>query len=109
MRALRAGLSAGLSAEARVRAAGAIAEHCPAYLTQMGAPGGAIVSGFASLPEELNVWPLLLRLRAEGFALALPVVQAKAQPLVFRAWVPGEAMDQGVWDIPQPKAGKPEV
>jgi 5-formyltetrahydrofolate cyclo-ligase len=39
--------------------------------------------------------------------LALPVVVAKRQPLVFRAWTPGDAMDKGVWDIPQPKADKP--
>ena len=29
----------------------------------------------------------------EGFALALPVMQGKGKPLVFRAWTPGDAMD----------------
>ena len=38
--------------------------------------------------------------------LALPVVAGKGQPLVFRAWKPGDAMDKGVWSIPEPKADK---
>jgi 5-formyltetrahydrofolate cyclo-ligase len=102
-------LRAGLSAEVKVRAAAAIAERASAFLTQMGVPAGTIVSGFASLPEELNVWPLLRRLHGQGFRLAMPVVQAKGQPLLFRAWTPGDAMDKGVWGIPEPKADKPEV
>ena len=92
-----------------MRAAAAIAERASAFLTQMGVPAGTIVSGFASLPEELNVWPLLRRLHGQGFRLAMPVVQAKGQPLLFRAWTPGDAMDKGVWGIPEPKADKPEV
>jgi 5-formyltetrahydrofolate cyclo-ligase len=59
------------------------------------------------MPEELNVWPLLRRLHAAGVPLALPVVEGKGKPLVFRAWTPGDAMDKGVWGIPQPKADKP--
>jgi 5-formyltetrahydrofolate cyclo-ligase len=35
------------------------------------------------------------------------VVAKKGQPLVFRAWVPGDAMDKGVWGIPEPKPDKP--
>jgi 5-formyltetrahydrofolate cyclo-ligase len=71
-------------------------------------PGGA-VSGFAPLPDELRIWPLLRRLAREGLQLALPVVQGKGLPLLFRAWKPGDAMDKGVWDIPEPKADKPAV
>ena len=33
--------------------------------------------------------------RAPGSALALPVMQGKGQPLIFRAWTPGDAMDSG--------------
>jgi 5-formyltetrahydrofolate cyclo-ligase len=109
LRARMRDLRAGLSAEVKVRAAAAIAERAGAFLTQMGVPAGTIVSGFASLPEELNVWPLLRRLHGQGFRLAMPVVQAKGQPLLFRAWTPGDAMDKGVWGIPEPKADKPEV
>lgn len=46
-------------------------------------------------------------LHAQGVALALPVVIAKAQPLVFRTWFPGVRMTHGVWDIPIPAEGEP--
>jgi len=40
-----------------------------------------------------------------GARLALPVVVAKARPLVFREWVPGCRMARGVWNIPTPAEG----
>ena len=46
------------------------------------------------------------RLYGEGFPLALPVMQGKGKPLIFRAWAPGDAMDSGVWGIAEPKADK---
>jgi len=64
------------------------------------------VSGFAPLPEEFRLWPLLRRLHAEGFGLALPVMVGKGKPLLFRSWQPGDATDAGVWGIAQPKADK---
>lgn len=70
---------------------------------------GAVVSGFASLADELDCMPLLHRLAGEGVALALPLVTGKGKPLTFRAWAPGDAMDAGVWGIAQPKADKPVV
>ena len=103
MRAVRA----ELGSSPKVRASRAIAGHGIAFLRPL--PASTIVSGFASLPEELNVWQLLRRLHARGFLLALPVVQAKRQPLVFRAWVPGDVMASGVWGIAEPTADKPEV
>ncbi len=113
--ALRARLRAwrdGLDAPAKVRAAEAIAERGAALVAKLRSPaalgpaGLGIVSGFASLPEELNAWPLLRRLAGAGVPLALPVVARKGQPLLFRAWAPGDAMDKGVWGIPEPKADK---
>jgi 5-formyltetrahydrofolate cyclo-ligase len=110
-KALRARMKAwrdGLGAGDKVRAAQAIAEQGFALVLELrgGAPQG-VVSGFASMPEELNVWPLLRRLHGAGVPLALPIVEGKGKPLVFRAWAPGDAMDKGVWSIPQPKADKP--
>lgn len=66
-----------------------------------------IVSGFASLADELDCMPLMHRLAGEGLGLALPLVTGKGQPLTFRGWAPGDAMDAGVWGIAQPKADKP--
>lgn len=113
-RALRArmkGWRAGLGAEAKVRAAHAIAAQAAELVARTASSRNSTVtvSGFASLPEELNVWPLLRRLHGEGFSLALPIVEGKGLPLVFRAWAPGDAMGKGVWDIPQPMADKPVV
>ena len=45
------------------------------------------------------------RWRARVGISALPVVLARGQPLQFRAWVPGDAMQLGVYDIPFPAHG----
>jgi 5,10-methenyltetrahydrofolate synthetase len=45
---------------------------------------------------------------ARGGRVALPVVVAKGQPLIFREWHPGIRMAHGVWKIPIPAEG-PEV
>jgi 5-formyltetrahydrofolate cyclo-ligase len=73
------------------------------------APRGSVVSAFAPMPDEFRVWPLLRRLHADGYRLALPVMQGKGNPLIFRAWTPGDAMDSGVWGIAEPKADKPTL
>jgi 5-formyltetrahydrofolate cyclo-ligase len=111
--ALRARMRAwrgGLDGATRVRAAEAIAERGLALVLELRGPArrGA-VSGFASMPEEFNIWPLLRRLHGAGVPLVLPVVEGKGRPLVFRAWTPGDAMDRGVWGIPQPKPDRPVV
>ena len=106
-RALRTRIKAwraGLDAAAVARAADAVAAHGLDFLHMQ---RGAVVSGFASLPDEFRVWPLLRRLAREGRRLALPVMQGKMKPLLFRAWAPGDAMDRGVWGIGEPKPDKP--
>jgi 5-formyltetrahydrofolate cyclo-ligase len=109
-RALRARMRAwreGLSAAAKAEAAEAVARHGLQFLPPL--PGQTVVSAFASLPDEFRVWPLLRRLAGDGFRLALPVMQGKGKPLLFRAWAPGDAMDSGVWSIPEPRADKPAL
>jgi 5-formyltetrahydrofolate cyclo-ligase len=108
-KALRAGIRAwraGLNVEAIGRAADAVAAQGLDFLQSR---DGAVVSGFASLPDEFRIWPLLRRLHGEGYRLALPVMQGKAKPLLFRAWAPGDLMNKAVWDIPEPKADKPQL
>lgn len=63
------------------------------------------VSGFWPMAEELDVRPLMFELFNQGCQLALPVVIAKGQPLVFRAWRPGDVLEQGVFGTlhPSPK------
>ena len=106
LRARRKAWRAGLDAGTIARAADAVAARGLDFLRVQ---GGAIVSGFAPLPDEFRVWPLLRRLSREGHRLALPVMQGKTKPLLFRAWTPGDAMDRGVRGIAEPKADKPEL
>jgi 5-formyltetrahydrofolate cyclo-ligase len=68
-----------------------------------------IVSGFIPYKSEITTVPLMNRLRREGWQTALPVVIAPGQPLVFRAWSPGDQLVPGVWDIPIPPDSAPEV
>jgi 5-formyltetrahydrofolate cyclo-ligase len=103
MRAWRASLGVREMADA----ADALAAQGLSFLPPLAS--NALVSGFASLPEELRTWPLLRRLARNGVRLALPVIQGKGLPLLFRGWTPGDAMDSGVWGIAEPKADKPQV
>ena len=109
-KALRARIKAwraGLPADAMARAADAVAAHGLGFL-QLG-ERRKVVSGFSSMPEEFRAWPLLRRLHGDGHALAMPVMQGKGKPLIFRAWAPGDAMDKAVWGIAEPKADKPAL
>lgn len=81
-----------------------LARHGLAFLQ---APPGAIVSVFASMPDELDTGPLIATLVAQGYRLCLPVMQGKKLPLIFRAWVPGDAMGEAVWGIREPLPDKP--
>ena len=65
----------------------------------------AVVSGFWPMAEELDIRPLMMELANQGCQLALPVVVAKRQPLVFRAWRPGDPLEAGVFGTlhPSPK------
>jgi 5-formyltetrahydrofolate cyclo-ligase len=49
-------------------------------------------------PRALIDWVI-----AQGFAVALPAVVDKKGPLEYRAWRPGEALVDGVWNIPIPQ------
>ena len=65
----------------------------------------AVVWGFWPMAEELDIRPLMIELHNQGCQLALPVVVAKRQPLVFRAWRPGDPLEAGVFGTlhPSPK------
>jgi len=89
-------------------------DEAGAALAARGLPPGlpfatGIVSGFVPYKSEITTIPLLNRLAREGWRTALPVVIAPEQPLVFRAWSPGEPLVPGVWDIPIPPESAEEV
>jgi 5-formyltetrahydrofolate cyclo-ligase len=60
------------------------------------------VSGFWPMAEEIDIRPLMIELHDRGCRLALPVVVAKKQPLVFRAWRPGDPLEPGVFGTLHP-------
>ena len=75
---------------------------------EIGVVAGA-VSGFIPYKSEITTIPLLERLHGQGWRTCLPIVIAPDAPLVFRAWVPGESLVPGAWDIPVPVETAPEV
>ncbi|MBV8537222.1 MAG: 5-formyltetrahydrofolate cyclo-ligase [Alphaproteobacteria bacterium] len=53
---------------------------------------------------EFDARPLIRQLiSAGGMTAALPAVVQPKSPLEFRRWVPGAAMEHGVYNIPVPK------
>jgi 5-formyltetrahydrofolate cyclo-ligase len=84
--------------------AAALAERAVGFLTHS---PGAIVSAYASMPDELDTGPLLEALHEGGFRVCLPVMQGRGKPLVFRGWTPGDAMNVVAWGIREPTAEKP--
>ncbi len=63
---------------------------------------GMVVAGYWPIKGELDLRPLLRRLHARGVSLALPLVETKAAPLIFRRWTPKTKMQKGDWNIPVP-------
>jgi 5-formyltetrahydrofolate cyclo-ligase len=85
-----------------------LARHGLGFLTlTLSLTPGAIVSGFSAIRDEIDPAPLLQSLGAAGYRLALPAMQGKGKPLLFRAWAPGDAMGSAQWGIAEPLADKP--
>lgn len=74
----------------------------------IGMSGGA-VSGFVPYKSEITVMPLLAALNAQGWRTCLPIVIGAEEPLLFRAWSPGDTLVPGLWDIPIPEDRAPEA
>ena len=54
-----------------------------------------VVSLYHPMKDELDVGPLAAALLGRGCALALPVVETKNAPLIFRRYLPGDALGPG--------------
>jgi 5-formyltetrahydrofolate cyclo-ligase len=83
-------------------------------MAKRGLPAGldlaaGIVSGFIPYKSEITTVPMLSRLHRDGWQTCLPIVIAQEEPLVFRAWAPGDPLVPGAWDIPVPVDSAPEV
>ncbi|AWN40422.1 5-formyltetrahydrofolate cyclo-ligase [Methylobacterium durans] len=69
--------------------------------------GAGLIGFYWPFRGEYDPRGVMAALREQGARLALPVIVAKGEPLVFREWSPGSLMVQGIWNIPTPEAGDP--
>lgn len=94
-----------IPAETRAQVAAQVATVLDAEIVP--APG-MVISLYWPFRGELDLRGWMATAHARGARIALPIVAAKAQPLIFREWWPGCPMERGVWNIPNP-AGTPFV
>ncbi len=101
------------SARARrdaVRDAAAAAEVlAEVVLADWTLPSTACVTGYWPTRGEIDPRPLLHALARRGHTIGLPVVAGPAQPLMFRAWRPGDALIEGHYAIMTPPESAAEV
>ncbi|MEX1147948.1 MAG: 5-formyltetrahydrofolate cyclo-ligase [Sphingomonadales bacterium] len=65
---------------------------------------GQVVALYCPVRDELNTAPLIEMLDLRHVVLALPVVDARGAPLVFRRWKPGQPLEDGAFGIKVPPA-----
>lgn len=64
-----------------------------------------IVSAYRPFRTEIDPTPALEALIAEGVVVAAPVVIARATPLVFRRWAPGDPVSRDGFGVETPLGG----
>ena len=69
------------------------------------------VAGFWPMGHEINIRPLLHALHARGNPILLPVTPPRGQPLTFRHWRPGDALQPERFGTSRPigEPGVPDV
>jgi 5-formyltetrahydrofolate cyclo-ligase len=65
----------------------------------------AIVSAYWPFHGEPDLRPWMSTAYSKGVRVALPVVVAKRQPLMFREWHPEARLEPDAWNIPYPVDG----
>jgi 5-formyltetrahydrofolate cyclo-ligase len=99
LRAARGALSVADRQEAGV----ALSTHLRRFLAERFAgAAGRTISTYWPIKGEPDLRPLMAELHATGVTVALPVVEVRGAPLVFRRWEPGMPMVRGDWNIPVP-------
>lgn len=79
------------------------------FFHAIGIGPGLAVSGYWPLPGELDVRPLLSRLRDLGHPVGLPVVIRRHAPLTFRRWRAEDELLAGRFNVMTPPEQAPEV
>lgn len=101
-RARLASLREGLGQTRRAQVSSSICGHLEMVLAACGTLRGTVLAGYWPIRGEPDLRPLLTELHATGVRVALPVVESRAAPLVFRRWKPEMRMLRGHWNIPVP-------
>ncbi|MBZ9677042.1 5-formyltetrahydrofolate cyclo-ligase [Mesorhizobium sp. ES1-1] len=73
----------------------------------VGDVAGRTVSLYWPFRGEPDLRHWMASINERGGRTALPVVIEVGRPLIFRAYVPGDRLDKGVWNIPIPAEGDP--
>ena len=89
----------------RDAAARALANHAfPQPITP-----GTVVAGYSPIRSELDPLPLMQSLATKGARLALPVIIARDEPLMFRVWDAANALVAGSLGILEPPPEAPQL
>ncbi|MGH6619881.1 MAG: 5-formyltetrahydrofolate cyclo-ligase [Alphaproteobacteria bacterium] len=94
------------AAQASAAAAADLAEQ---FLRAVPVVPRAEVAGYLPIGDEMDVRPLLHRLRGFGHEIALPAVVEPGAPLAFRRWQEGDALADGPFGTRQPLATADEL
>ena len=61
------------------------------------------------MKTEINPLPLMRKLTAAGWQLALPAIDKRGSPLIMRAFKIGDQLKAGQWGIREPVPEAPQV
>ena len=79
-------------------------ERIAAFASDLGAPVGAVVSGYLPILDEADPRGLMAALAGKGHVLALPSIIERGAPLVFRRWSDGDATTIDMFGLTEPLA-----
>ena len=83
-----------IQTDTAARAGLSLAKHIVPYIEHK-APKGAIIAGYFPINKEIDPIPTLKQLHENGYLIALPVIEAYHEPLIFHLWAPGEPVQPG--------------
>ena len=72
------------------------------FLEAIEMAAGEAVAGYWPMRQEIDPVPLMKRLFAAGQAVALPVIEKPEKTLSFRAWEPGQVLEDAEFGTSQP-------
>lgn len=96
------GLREGLGQTGRKQVSVQISRQLRKTLAARGVVRGTVLSGYWPIKGEPDLRLLLSDLDRIGVIIALPVMETRAAPLIFRRWTPETRMVRGDWNIPVP-------